>query len=108
MSLDDKKCVPCEGGLSPLSKEEVEKLLPSIENWATDAENKSIFRKFKFKNFIDALYFVNKVGLIAENENHHPDIEFGWGYCKVTLQTHSIKGLHQNDFIVANRINKLP
>jgi 4a-hydroxytetrahydrobiopterin dehydratase len=107
MSLSDKKCVPCEGGLSPLSADEVSKLLKTTENWEADSNNKFITRNFKSKNFATALDFVNKVGEIAEAEGHHPDIEFGWGYVKIKLQTHSIGGLHENDFIVAAKINNI-
>jgi 4a-hydroxytetrahydrobiopterin dehydratase len=107
MTLSDKKCVPCEGGLAPLSAAEVAKLLKTIDGWEVSSDNKLISRNFKFKNFVKALDFVNKVGAIAEEEGHHPDIEFGWGYAKIKLQTHSIGGLHENDFIVAAKINKI-
>jgi 4a-hydroxytetrahydrobiopterin dehydratase len=107
MDLTNKKCVPCEGGLSPLSKDEVSKLIKTIEGWEADSKSKSITRKFKFKNFVKALDFVNKIGILAEEEGHHPDIEFGWGYANIKLQTHSIGGLHQNDFIVAAKINQI-
>ncbi|MCE3233102.1 MAG: putative pterin-4-alpha-carbinolamine dehydratase [Rickettsiaceae bacterium] len=108
MTLSDKKCIPCEGGLTtPLSKEEISKLLSKTEGWQTDNESKFIIRNYKFKNFAKALAFVNKVGEIAESEGHHPDIEFGWGYAKIKLQTHSIGGLHENDFIIAAKINNI-
>ncbi|MDQ6967286.1 MAG: 4a-hydroxytetrahydrobiopterin dehydratase, partial [Mariprofundaceae bacterium] len=69
--------------------------------------NKKIQRKFTFSNFMEAQNFAQKVGVIAESENHHPDICYGWGYCTVTLYTHKIGGLHENDFIVAAKINQL-
>ncbi|MDA0781941.1 MAG: 4a-hydroxytetrahydrobiopterin dehydratase [Rickettsiales bacterium] len=107
MAFSNKKCVPCEGGVKPLSQNEVKKLLSEIEGWQTNAEFNSILKDIKFRNFEQALEFVNKVGKIAEEQNHHPDIKMGWGYCSITLQTHSIGGLHENDFIVAAKINEI-
>ncbi|PCI41696.1 MAG: pterin-4-alpha-carbinolamine dehydratase [Proteobacteria bacterium] len=86
---------------------EAEKLLEKVKNWQFFDENKKIQRTFTFPNFIDAQNFAQKVGDIAESENHHPDICYGWGYCTVTLYTHKIGGLHENDFIVAAKINQL-
>jgi 4a-hydroxytetrahydrobiopterin dehydratase len=105
MTLSEKKCVPCEGGVQPLSENEANNLIKSISGWSIVGEINSIKRKFKFKNFAEALEFTNKVGEIAEQEDHHPDIMLGWGYCDITLKTHSIDGLHENDFIVASKIN---
>lgn len=78
-----------------------------VKDWVLDSEGKNISKKFTFKNFVEALAFVNKVGEIAENEQHHPDIELGWGKVNITLTTHAIKGLSQNDFIVAAKINAI-
>jgi len=86
---------------------EAENLLASVENWQFSDENKKIRRHFTFSNFIEAQYFAQKVGELAESENHHPDICYGWGYCTVTLYTHKIGGLHENDFILAAKINRL-
>lgn len=107
MGLKDKKCVPCEGGLSPLAAPQVQAYLKDVQGWNANAEHTQIFRDFRFKNFAQSLAFVNHIGAVAEEENHHPDISFGWGYCKVVLQTHSIHGLHENDFIVAAKINSI-
>jgi 4a-hydroxytetrahydrobiopterin dehydratase len=106
MKLSEKACVPCHKGAIRLRNEEIAERIKEIQGW-TVVENKAIRREYKFKNFRAALEFVNKVGNIAEENNHHPDIEFGWGYCNITLQTHSIGGLHENDFIVAAKINTL-
>lgn len=106
-SLIQKKCVPCEGGLSPLSLIEAQKLLKDIPGWELANENKAIRRRFTFKDFAQSIAFVNKVGEIAESEGHHPDITFGWGYADIMLWTHAIGGLHENDFIVASKINAL-
>ena len=108
MSLLLKKCVPCEGGVTALSDEKVQAYMKEIPFWALSECGKSIKRSLKFKDFATALQFTNKVAQIAEEENHHPDIMLGWGYCDITLQTHAIGGLHENDFIVATKINGLP
>ena len=105
--LSQKKCVPCEGGLSPLSRAEAEKMLKEIPGWEIASDGKSIKRRFTFKNFKQALAMVNKAGDIAEAEGHHPDITFGWGYAEFKLWTHAIGGLHENDFIMASKINGL-
>ncbi len=107
MDLAKKRCVPCEGNIKPLSNSQIQALLKNLTEWEKNSDEKFIKRRFKFKNFIESLEFVNKIGAIAEEENHHPDLEFGWGYCEVRLYTHSINGLHENDFIVASKINNL-
>ncbi|PIR39098.1 MAG: 4a-hydroxytetrahydrobiopterin dehydratase [Alphaproteobacteria bacterium CG11_big_fil_rev_8_21_14_0_20_39_49] len=107
MGFSTKKCVPCKGGVKPLSQNEVKNLLSEIDGWQTNAEFNLIVKDIKFRNFEQALEFVNKVGKIAEEQNHHPDIKMGWGYCNITLQSHSIGGLHENDFIIAAKINEI-
>lgn len=108
MNLLDQKCVPCEGGMDPMTKADAEAMLEfHVKDWILSEEAKSISKKFEFKNFSEALAFVNKVGAIAESEGHHPDIELGWGKVNITLTTHAIGGLSQNDFIVAAKINAI-
>lgn len=107
MDISNKKCVPCEGAVTALSQDKLEKYLATASGWKLSGDGREIEKLLKFKNFSSALTFVNKVGIIAESENHHPDIEFGWGYCKIRLSTHSIGGLHENDFIVAAKINEI-
>ena len=107
MSLAHKKCVPCGKGTIALSADEVHAHLKNLQDWQLKDEGKSLYKSYKFKNFSQALAFVNKIGTIAESENHHPDITFGWGYVNITLRTHSIGGLHENDFIVAAKIDSL-
>ena len=107
MDLTQKVCVACEGGVDPLNKIEAEVLLRQIPGWALRDDAKQIFREFKFKNFAQALEFTNKIGAIAEKEGHHPDLELGWGRVKISLTTHAIKGLSENDFIVAAKVNTL-
>jgi 4a-hydroxytetrahydrobiopterin dehydratase len=107
MSLADSHCIPCRGGVTPLSAEQVHTHLAGLSGWALAADGKSIEKQWKFKDFSQAMAFVNRVGVIAEAEDHHPDIAFGWGYVRLTLCTHSIGGLHLNDFIVAAQVDRL-
>lgn len=107
-NLLQQKCVPCEGGEEPLKKSEFEVYLTQVSDWAVVYDDKAIERDFKFKNFKEALVFVNKVGEIAESEGHHPDIYLhNWRKVKLTLSTHAIKGLSVNDFILAAKVDKL-
>jgi 4a-hydroxytetrahydrobiopterin dehydratase len=104
--LTEKTCVPCRGGVPPLAEGEAKSFLAQTPGWEL-REGKQIERTYKFKNFREALGFVDRVGGLAEEEGHHPDINFGWGYAKISLHTHKIKGLHENDFIMAAKINQL-
>lgn len=105
--LTHQKCVPCEGGTKPLTSQEYAPYLSEVGDWKVVEEYK-IEKSFKFKNFKEALAFVNKVGSIAEEEQHHPNINlFGWNKVKITLFTHAINGLSVNDFILAAKINKI-
>ncbi len=106
MRLANKQCVPCRGGIAPLNRDQAETYLKEVPQWILATDATRIQRNFTFGNFATALAFVNRVAAVAEQEGHHPDIEFGWGYCKVTLHTHKIKGLHENDFIMAAKINE--
>ena len=92
-ALHTKTCIPCQGGVPSLLGLEARKLLEKVENWQFLDENKKIQRTFTFSNFIEAQDFAKKVGDVAESENHHPDICYGWGYCTITLYTHKIGGL---------------
>jgi len=105
--LNKKTCIPCQGGIPPLSIEEANKLLPSAEKWKLIENSTKLQRNFAFNKFTDALEFVNRVGELAESEGHHPDITFGWGYCSIIFYTHKINGLHENDFIMAAKTNDL-
>lgn len=107
MSLTSKQCIPCQGGIPPLNREEAESFLQETPGWELVLDSSRLQRSFQFRNFSSALAFVNRIGELAEREAHHPDISFGWGYCKVTLYTHKIKGLHENDFILAAKISQL-
>ena len=107
MNLSQKKCVACEGGVAPLNRTEVDVLLKQIPGWHSSDDATALMRLYSFKNFAEALLFVNKVGAVAESEGHHPDIELGWGRVNVTLTTHSIGGLSENDFIAAAKIDAM-
>ena len=107
--LLNKKCVPCEGGVIPFDISEIHKYQKKVDNWDVVKNKKGIFfleKKFTFKNFIESQNFVNEVGKISEKEGHHPDITFGWGYAKISITTHAIEGLSENDFILATKIDK--
>jgi 4a-hydroxytetrahydrobiopterin dehydratase len=103
--LVQKKCVPCEGGMPPLSREEGLKLLDQVPGWSFGDGSKSIIREYKFKDFKEAIAFVNKVADIAEKEGHHPDMHIFYNRVRLELLTHAIGGLSENDFILAAKIN---
>jgi 4a-hydroxytetrahydrobiopterin dehydratase len=107
MGLTAKTCTPCRGGVPPLAPDEAKRYLAEAPGWTLSHTATRIERKFEFKNFAQALEFANNIGAIAEREGHHPDICFGWGYCAVVFYTHKIKGLHENDFIMAAKVNEL-
>ena len=108
--LSNKKCVPCEGGVIPFDISEIHKYQKKVDGWNINENKEKIFfleKSFKFKNFLESQKFVNKVGEISEEEGHHPDIRFGWGYVEISITTHAIKGLSENDFILASKIDKI-
>ena len=108
--LADKKCIPCEGGIPSFNLEEIHKYLKKVDGWdveSVDEKDYYIIKNFKFNNFLESQSFVNKVGEIAEQEGHHPDIWFGWGYAKIKIQTHAINGLHESDFVLAAKIDRI-
>ena len=105
MSLVAEKCVPCVKGEGKLDVREAEDLLKTLNEWVI--EGAELIRRFNFKDFNGSLDFVNKVGKVAEDEQHHPDIFFGWGYAEIRLTTHDAGGLTRNDFIVAAKIDKI-
>lgn len=107
-NLLEKKCVPCEGGVSPFTKEEIRSYLKEVPEWHLTSDDSSISRTFTFKNFKEAVVFVNKVADIAETEGHHPDIRiYAYKNVQLHLSTHVIGGLSENDFILAAKINQL-
>ena len=113
LMIDDllnKKCAPCEGGILPFNISEIHKYQKKVDGWSVKTNKKKIYfleKNFVFKNFIDSQNFIIKVGKVSEQENHHPDISFGWGYAKILITTHAIQGLSENDFILAAKIDKI-
>ena len=105
--LSSGKCEPCNGNTPKLDYQEISKFLSELNEWSVNDNQEMIFKKFKFINFKKAISFANKVGEIAETEGHHPDIWFGWGYAKIKIFTHAIKGLHESDFILAAKVDKI-
>jgi 4a-hydroxytetrahydrobiopterin dehydratase len=107
--LTQKRCRPCEGGIPALSRAEAEAMARNLEGWTLDPDAKRITRSWSVKDFLAGIDFFNKVAAIAEDEDHHPDLYLE-GYRKVTiaLSTHAVKGLSENDFILAAKINQVP
>jgi 4a-hydroxytetrahydrobiopterin dehydratase len=104
--LAAKTCVPCKGGIPPLAGKELETLAHQVPRWNV-VDGHHLTRAFKFPDFAQALAFVNKVGAIAEEQGHHPDILLTWGKAEVTMWTHKINGLTESDFILAAKIDRL-
>ena len=105
--LSNKTCTPCRGGIPPLTKAEAETYLQQAPGWDLVDDARRLERTFSFRNFKQALDFVVEVGNLAEREGHHPDISFGWGRATVSWRTKKIGGLHENDFIMAAKTNRL-
>ena len=106
--LAEKHCRPCEGGTSPYSREQAEKLMKQLSgHWVLSQEGPYLRREFKFKDFYRTMSFVNALAHIANIEDHHPDLEVGYNYCRVQYTTHAIKGLSENDFICAAKIDAI-
>ena len=105
--LAEKKCVPCRGGIPPLAEPAARELLAGTPGWELAESGTRLQRRFEFRDFVAAMEFVNRVADIAEQEGHHPDIAIHWNKVDLVLWTHKIGGLHQNDFILAAKINRL-
>jgi len=105
MALADKTCVPCRGGVPPLTAEQIKPLASQVNQWSV-VDNHHIEKEFRFSDFKAALDFVNRVGSIAEDQGHHPDIFLAWGKAQVKIWTHKIDGLTESDFILAAKIDK--
>ena len=109
-NLLDMKCAPCEGGVIPFDISEIHKYQKKVDGWDILQDTKKKFflnKRFNFNNFTKSQEFINKVGEISEDEGHHPDISFGWGYAEIKITTHAIEGLSENDFILAAKIDQL-
>ena len=104
--LANKKCVPCLGGTPPLTAEDAAPLLGQLDGWQVEA-SKKLIKSFRFKNFVQAVDFVNAVSAVAEAERHHPDLYVRWGEVRVSLWTHKIDGLTESDFVLAAKIDRV-
>lgn len=109
MDLLSKKCVPCEVGMPPMSKEEAGEMLKEVEGWEIlDGSAKlAISKKFKFSTYMEGIEFVGKIAKVAEEQDHHPDLEVGWRRVTVNFMTHNIGGLSENDFVMAAKIDAI-
>jgi 4a-hydroxytetrahydrobiopterin dehydratase len=104
--LAERQCVPCRGGVPPMAGDEIRRMLEQLSGWEVRNEH-HLRKEYKFANFREALAFVNRVGELAEEQGHHPDICFGWGQAEIRIWTHKIDGLTESDFILAAKIDKL-
>lgn len=107
MTLAGKSCVPCRGGVPTLSESDARTLLAETPRWHLEQNGARLERVFEFRDFVEAMRFVNRVAEVAESEGHHPDIAIHWSRVELTLWTHKIGGLHENDFILAAKIDAL-
>jgi len=105
--LAEKKCAPCEGGTPPIAGAEAERLLAQLKGWKLAGGGKELEKEYRFPDFRQALDFVNRLGEVAESEGHHPDLYLTWGKVRVSLSTHSIGGLSENDFILAAKADRV-
>jgi len=107
-SLVERKCLPCEGGVPPLSRAECEKLLAQLSaEWRLSPDGRELQREWSFKDFHRTMSFVNALAHVANVEDHHPDLAIGYNYCRLRYTTHAIGGLSENDFICAAKIDRL-
>jgi 4a-hydroxytetrahydrobiopterin dehydratase len=107
VSLSEKSCTPCCGGIPPLTQQEAAAYHAQAPDWALLDDAGRIERTYRFKNFAEAFRFVERAAALAEAEGHHPDFGFGWGYARISLHTKKIKGLHENDFIIAAKLDRI-
>jgi 4a-hydroxytetrahydrobiopterin dehydratase len=105
--LAEKQCVPCRGGVPPLTRDQIDALAPEVPGWRA-IDNHHLVRTFTFPNFVTALNFVNQAGAVAEEQGHHPDLYLTWGKVEVKIWTHKIDGLTESDFILAAKLDRIP
>lgn len=106
-NLADKTCTPCRGGVPPLTREEAESHHAQTPDWSLMDDATRVERTYRFRNFREAFTFASRAAELAEAEAHHPEISFGWGFATVSLRTKKIKGLHENDFIMAAKLDRI-
>ena len=107
MKLSEKKCIPCEGGMPAFDKSQITKYKSQIDKAWKVVDDKKLRRNFKFKDFVQTMGFVNQVALIAQAEDHHPDMHISYSKVAIELWTHAVNGLSENDFILAAKIDEL-
>jgi 4a-hydroxytetrahydrobiopterin dehydratase len=107
-ALSEQRCRPCEGDVPAFTKEQAQAALQQLAGWALSDDGKAIRREFAFRDFYRTMSFVNALAHIANIEDHHPDLEVGYNYCRVRYWTHAVGGLSENDFICAAKIDQLP
>ena len=107
MRLAEKTCISCHGGIPPLTGEQIADLLPQVQGWEV-VDNHHLVKSYRFPNFRQALEFVDRVGSVADEQNHHPDIYLAWGKVTIEIWTHKINGLTESDFIFAAKVDQLP
>jgi 4a-hydroxytetrahydrobiopterin dehydratase len=108
-ALAERHCQPCEGGMAPLTRAQAEPLMEQLDAaWRLDPEARALRRDFSFRDFYRTMSFVNALAHLANIEDHHPDLEVGYNYCRVRYTTHAVKGLSENDFVCAAKIDRLP
>lgn len=105
--LSSKTCVPCQGGVPPLTADETREMMGRLDGWALSEDGTTIRRRFEMKGFLKAVEMANLAAWVGNKQGHHPDISFGWGYCEVAYTTHEAGGLTENDFICAARMDAL-
>ncbi|HEX9244131.1 MAG TPA: 4a-hydroxytetrahydrobiopterin dehydratase [Anaeromyxobacter sp.] len=108
MDYAQRKCVPCEGGIPPLGAQVVDEALGALGGWDAQEARTRIHKHYRFKDFVEAMRFVNAMAALAEAEGHHPDFTVHWNTVDVTLWTHAVGGLSENDLIVAAKLDRLP
>ena len=107
--LAGKRCVPCEGGVAPIDRSTAQAQMRQLDPaWQLSADGTSLSRSYRFRDFLRTMSFVNALAHVANIEDHHPDLEVGYDYCRVRYSTHAIGGLSENDFICAAKIDRLP
>jgi len=107
LALVEKSCTPCRGGIPPLTAEQAAGYRAQAPDWKLLDQAKRIERIYRFRNFREAFAFVERAAALAEAEGHHPEINFGWGYATISLYTKKINGLHENDFIMAAKLDRI-
>ena len=106
-TLTEKHCLPCEGGVNPLTADEIATYMLELKQWQVSANHKVIHKTFRFSNYYETMAFVNAIAWLSHLENHHPDLQVSYNHCDVSYTTHAIDGLSTNDFVCAAKVDAL-